>query len=946
MTFLSELAEHLLREFPDPGKVTVVFPTRRAALYFRKEMAAVISRASWCPELITMEDLFTGLSGLQKPPKLKIIHELFLVNKALTGSTETFEQFYFWGEMLLRDFDDIDSEHAQADHLFRDLRNQKELDETFDYLTEQQKEFLLSFWNDFQFRHGEARQNFLNTWERLPQLYSMLRNNLLERKQGYTGILQRQVADRIAGGWLPENAGNHLFAGFHGFTACERMLVKAFVAAGAQVHWDADDHYVSDPRQEAGRFMRELKKDKVLTGTFPDRFPQHFKNDSGDRTLKVIGTPQKIGQVKVLAQELEAIGPSGEDARTVIVVPDNSLLLPVLHALPENLGRINVSMGYPLRHTPLFNLLDTALELQSNRRGDWFGHRETLALLSHPYTQSLTGPEATEFKRRIIAENRLFLPAGYFHSSSPLLDLLFRPAANGELAEWLRDITGFLGSNFSSANAVDREYAWHMHLLLSQLCDITEKEQMEGKETTREHANRFQRLFRQVTASATIPFAGEPLTGIQVMGTLETRVLDFDNVLILSMNEGFLPTASRQGSFIPLNIRKAWSLPVTGDSEALSAYVFYRLIQRAKHVRLFHCTEPDSVGGGETSRFIHQLLVESGRNIRQQVLTTRVEGGNTRPVAIRQNEVSLQWLRLRTEGNEMFISPTMLNEYLNCRLMFYLKNIAKLREPDEVASDLDARIFGNLLHKVMEEFYKLNRQVVTEIRADWIKGRKELIPGLIDNAFRELYHLDPGKEVKYEGQQVLVRSILEEVVERITTLDMDYAPFTMKSLEEKRLRTWTNPVSGQTFSIGGKIDRIDLKQNGSNTVLRVMDYKSGADENRFKGIPSLFQRDEKRNKAAFQTLYYAWLVKDLEGDTILPGLLNRKNLFDESFEFGLTLEAGKEKLPVTDARILLDEFETHLYSVLAEMTATDTLFDQTTNEKLCQYCGFRNICRR
>ncbi|MFM7193600.1 MAG: PD-(D/E)XK nuclease family protein, partial [Bacteroidota bacterium] len=834
------------------------------------------------------------------------------------------------------------------------LRNQKELDGTFDYLTEEQKNFLLNFWSNFQLRTGgagdtQAHTDFLQTWKTLPEVYDQFRKTLLDKNQGYTGMVQRLVADRLSGGWLPEQAGHHVFAGFHGLTGCELVLVRKFTQAGATVHWDADHYYMNDERQEAGQFLRELKKDPVLGKTFPESFPEHFRHPSIKKSVTITGVPQKIGQAKLLARELAALGTAKEDRRTVVVVPDESMLLPVLHALPESLGRINVSMGYPIRHTPLFNLLDHALDLQANRRKDWFGHRETLAILAHPYVQTLCGEPARNHTNAIIKGNKIFIPANAFSNDGELLELLFRPVAPASLAAWLRDITALLGASFKNSQAIDREYAYHVHLALNQLCEILAASTTEGAQASdRARTTGLQRLFRQVAASLTIPFAGEPLTGIQVMGALETRAVDFDNVLVLSMNEGFWPSGSRQGSFIPFNIRRAYSLPVTGDQEALSAYVFYRLLQRAKNIRLFHCTESDVMGGGESSRYLHQLMVESGLLIDKQVLSNPIEASGWKPVTIRQNDHSLKWFRERADHPEKFISPSMLNDYLSCRLRFYLNHIARLREGDEVAAELDARIFGNLLHQVMQHFYGSKETENKSIDRAYVETNRKRIPQLIDDAYRELYNLEPNKKIDYEGQHVLVRGILEELAGKITELDTDYAPFTVMRLEHTFTTEWTDPVSGQRLIAGGNIDRVDRKVTEHGEVIRVMDYKTGTDETGFPDISSLFVRDGNRNKAAFQTIFYAWLVakKDDTDAPIMPGLLNRINLFERDFEFGFSMGTRNNKQKITDARPLLAEFESHLNSVLSEMIHPDTVFDQTTNEKLCDYCGFRNICRR
>ena len=838
--FLEELAEKIISQHLKLEELTIVFPNRRAALFFRNYLSKLVSQPTWSPTLITIEDLFKELSVLQLTDPLNLIFKLYKVYRKIMNTDESFDKFYFWGEMLLRDFDEVDKYLIEARTLFKDLSALRELDETFDYLTEEQKKFLRDFWKNFDDKPAGSKEEFLKVWKELPNVYATFVKSLRGQGLGYEGMVHRDVAERILTGKLLNkqigskspssgaSTGEIIFAGFNALTKSEEVLISHFVSKGASVFWDADAYYVDDVNQEAGQFFRQYRAHAVLGATFESSLPANFKKS--ERTVGLYGVPQKVGQAKLLGQLLEkeflptlhANGPAKtEEVKTVIVLPDESVLLSVMHSLPQALENVNVTMGYPLGSTPLCNLLELLLDLQINRREDLFSHRQVTAILAHAYVLSHDEEIATLLRLDIIHRNRVFIAAAELRKENSILHLLFKPVGAEEIASHLLEIVQMLGARFEDRQSFDREYAFHFHRHLSRLHEVL------NESGSQLDLKGFQTLFRQVIQVQKIPFTGEPLKGLQIMGVLETRNLDFDNVFILSLNEGLLPAASRQGSYIPHAIRKAYGLPTHEHQDAMYAYLFYRILQRAKNICLFYNTEPDILGMGEMSRLVQQLIHESGWDINHQILSNPIQLKKVSPIVVAKTPAVVEALAKYTDAGGKGISPSALNDYIECRLRFYLKHIARLYEAQEVEEDLDARIFGNFLHNIMDWFYQdlIGGKQSKEITAEDLNDRKvnTLLELLIDRAFREHYSLDSEKPIEYRGQRVVVRAIVLQFAKQIIRLDRDYAPFTIELLEESPAAHWYERITPDEVTMRPRttrlitwIDRADFSRTKSD----------------------------------------------------------------------------------------------------------------------------------
>jgi CRISPR/Cas system-associated exonuclease Cas4 (RecB family) len=943
--FLVEVAEQVISENPNLEDATVIFPNKRAVLYFRHYLSQKIANPVWSPRLYSIEDWMCGLSDIRQADKLDLIHRLYLVYNDIMKSQEPFEQFYFWGDMLLQDFEEIDKYLVNPEHIFRDLRNLKELDASFDYLTEEQRKFLMRFWSGFADTQSGNKDQFLTLWKRLAKLYDKFTKGLVKDKVGHSGVIFRDVVQRIKSKKVSISENRRFyFAGFNALTKSEETAMVYFVEHGAKVFWDGDHYFDTDTNQEAGLFLRTYRQHAVLGKTLP----AHFQRNIKDAPKRIIETaaPNKIGQAKLMVQDLKDVSIDSSLERggnTVIVLADESMLLPVLHALPQDLSSVNVTMGFPLRNTPMFNLLDNILDLQTLRRGHYFNHTQVNAILGHAHIVQQVGQVANTLRINFIEKNRVLIHEEEF-VDEPLLASIFKVVSLEELPSYLLDIVQYLGATFEEPDKLNREYAYHFYRTLAKLKEIMQPKAVAEASTHvqvpyKERMKAFQKLFRQVVQSVKIAFVGEPLKGVQVMGILETRNLDFENVFVLNLNEGFWPANARQSSYIPYSLRKAYGLPTFDHTDAIYAYLFYRLLQRSSNVFLYYNSEPDELGTSEMSRFLRQLNIESKLPIEKRVLGNKIQLRAAKAVSFSHNELTHKFLHRFVTG-EKVLSPTVLNDFIECKLRFYLKHVAGYREADEVEEGLDAKIFGNLLHDVLLWVYEgpMNQGKTIFQQADFDTMQRTL-PDLLDRAFRKRYALPDNKAVSYEGPWLVMYEIILDFAKAVLRKDESTAPITVQSLE----REWREPLALgpglPTVWLGGKIDRVDR----TNETIRIIDYKTGKDDGSFASIESLFKREAKRNKAAFQTLFYSWVVKKNERTylgTITPGLYNKKVLFG-NYTFGLM----QNRVPV-NAVLVLPEFEQQLTAVVKELYSADAAFDQTPYKKSCQYCAFRSLCRR
>ena len=1002
--FLEELSELIYHTYQDNlQELMVVFPNRRAGLFFQKYLTQYIDTPVWSPEIISIEEFVKKLTPLQIADRLSLVFTLFEVFKQHSPYQESFDRFYFWGELLLNDFDEIDKYLIDTEDLFSNIKDLREIEDTYAYLTEEQQEAIAKFWKSFEYTHlGEqaaqdsAQQKFIRLWGILYPVYEAFKAKLTDLGMAYEGMLFRKIVEELDHTYaeaphqiLPGQ--KVIFAGFNALSAAEEKIITWFLTRRkAEIHWDFDKFYVDNPHHEAGLFFRKYAKKQTFAESLKTPHADHFHTGE-KREVTIQGVTLEVGQAKKLGEVLDTLSqnPDFNPEKTVIVLPEEHLLFSVLHALPEAVKKINVTMGYPLRNTPLYSFLEHLLNMQQNTKDQngkvSFHFRTVLAVLRHPYVVYFDPKRATENVRKIETENKIFIAPEELTMDTVFYPQLFRFITSTEaMFDYLLNVLKQINEHYEAIKPapvrddtsqldlfdqgeeeiqqpwLEQEYIYHFFTHLSRLQSIVEQEGIRMSVPT------FLRLFRQVMQSLRLPFTGEPLNGLQVMGVLETRNLDFENVVILSMNEGSFPTQNISHSFIPHNLRFGFGLPSFDHQDAIASYLFFRLIQRARRVFLFYNTEDTPYVSGEMSRFLYQLIYEATFNkagelifpakngdfrIHRQTLSSPVQTITPAPITIHKDEQVMQQLdEFIVQNGEVVrrLTPSALNTYLDCRLRFYYQYVAKIEQSDEVKEEVDPLIFGNILHKTMEIIYtRFIREKGKDIVApeDCALLKEQYLNQAIEQGFTE-HFTSESATFHFEGRNVIVREVVKKMAEKILSMDEQYAPFSIVGLEQKGSEGYTLnleiEVNHKKIEVGlrGIIDRIDKKDE----VVRVLDYKTGKDERQIYSIASLFDREDAyRNKAAMQALFYALLYyeKYPEGkEKIVPGLLNAKELFTDSFDVRLRFD----KEPVADFAFYVAEYRQQLKATLTEIFDPTIPFNQTQDIHKCKNCPYFTIC--
>ncbi|MDX5479421.1 MAG: PD-(D/E)XK nuclease family protein, partial [Cyclobacteriaceae bacterium] len=694
-SFLRNTAAQILQEYPDLQKLAIVLPNRRAGLFFTQHLGALIENPTWMPEVMTIEDIFYKHAGQRPVDQLSLIFELYKVYQLLHPDPEAFDRFYFWGEMILKDFNDVDQFMADADKLYHHLSEIKELESDLGFLSESQIALIKEFWKSFERQDRSHQEKFLKFWQMLSPLYTGFKSALEVSGMAYSGMLYRQVAASLD--QIPQPEKQFVFIGFNAFTATEERLIKHYIAAfGAKIFWDIDSYYLEDKYQEAGLFFREYRQDKIFGPTFPNELPQQIQNN--DAKIKVYATPLKSNQANLVGAILENVKGAEKWEETVLILPDEQMLFPILYTLPEQIDKVNVTMGYPVKNAPVYAFLEAVLEMQRYVKIEegkvLFYHQAVKNLLSSTYLKSVNLIFVQKLLAEIQEHNMIHVPQSKLHAGGKFFELIFQALRADQLFPYLTTLMEELAERLDE-EPLQRSYLFQCFKQLNRLRDIFEKQ--EKVTVDREF---FIRLFRQVFREVKLPFEGEPLQGVQIMGVLESRNLDFKRVIICNMNEDSFPPSAGMNSMIPFNIRRAFGLPVQEQNDAIYAYTFYRLLHSAEEVHMIYTTASDQGKAGEKSRYIQQMMVEMGINNKEEVIYVPVDLQSHGEITITKNQEIFNLLdryRVKEDGTSMkTFSPSALSLYLDCRLKFYLRYLAGIQEKEEVKEEVDASVFGNI----------------------------------------------------------------------------------------------------------------------------------------------------------------------------------------------------------------------------------------------------------
>ena len=996
--FLKIVAKDMLEKYgTDMSDIAVVFPNKRASLFLNSYLAQLARKPIWTPTYITISDLFRRHTDLKVADPIKSICDLHKTFVKCTGIDETLDHFYGWGQLLLSDFDDVDKNMVDAKQIFANLSDIHELDDV-SYLTDYQKQMIKKFFSNFSDDHNsELKKRFLQLWCHFYDIYVEFNKRLTQQGLAYEGALYRNVANN-------ENIAfrhkKYLFVGFNMMQKVELNLCDRLMKQGkAAFYWDYDQYYM-DGNNEAGHYIRQFLP--YYPNELAD-YPQQeiYNNMTKNKDITYISAPTENIQARYVNTWLKENGRYKMGRNVAIVLSDESLLQSVIHSLPQEVGSVNITIGYPLQQTPFYSLIQQLIQLQGighPKFSDTYRLHYVLIALRHPYTRYIS--EKYIDLQNKLNEQKRFYPSREFLSmdGDEGLSLLFRDLEgtnapkgtdkergtdkekdtasqdeyNKKLITYLLDVLRTIGIHAKKLeDPLFHESLYRTYTLLNRLQDLIMAGDLQVDIITLE------RLIQQLIQTTSIPFHGEPAEGIQVMGVLETRNLDFDHILVLSCNEGKLPKGVNDSSFIPFTLRNAYGLTTVENKVAIFAYYFHSMLQRAHDITLTYNNATEDGQSGEMSRFMLQMMVESQHSIKRRTLTA-----GQKPLRPAYNEEQKTDEVMAVLDDIKMITPTFLNTYQRCQKQFYYKYVKGLLEPDEIDEDeVDNKIFGNIFHRAAELFYYtfaskediavddrgkqrlIHPIVISAGDLDNALKDSSLVYRLVDQAFREeLFKVSSSDyHPKYNGLQLINKEVIASYLRQLITIDRRQAPFTIIGMEIVVSTTLgvATARGEKLFRIGGFIDRLDaVAANGNPSAggnlaerIRVIDYKTGrAQATHPKDIDEVFgttpQAMNKHSDYYLQAILYSLIIKNDRRfnpaqEPVSPGLLFIQNAGSEDYD--PTLKLGKELL--SDVAPLEAEFTEHLRSLLADIYNPAVPLKPTEDKKRCIYCPYAALCK-
>lgn len=953
-SFLYRVAEkYFFEKRSDITNFTFVFPNRRASLFFRNYLSQITTSPLFSPELITINDCFSSGSSLLLADRLSNLFRIYKIYQRISGTQETFDSFVFWGEMLLNDFDEVDKYLVDAAQLFRNVTELNEIEQLFAILSDRQIDAIRQFWTNFIPASQEAtKEQFLTTWKVLYDVYDAFTNELLLENLGTDGMICKAVIESLNSGVVFDEwkGKQFVFVGFNALNPCEKALMLSLQKHGmADFYWDYEADFLKDPDNPASLFYAENTK------LFPSKYKLRLVgSDLYAKEFKLVGIPSAVGITKYVYSELETYNSplvsSDQWLRTAVVLADENLLLPMLYAFPPNVDKINITMGYPLSSTPVSGLVALFQDLNLRKRVSngrlFFYHKNISDILNHQYISQLFKKDADLILKEINLLNKIYVDASELHKNS-LFRLIFSDVSQAiPFLAYLIDILTNLELAWHSAATTDNKYLLERDFLVQYRMSLTRVSSILNayKDVSDISVETLGKIIKQLIAGVSIPFVGEPLDGLQVMGVLESRGLDFEHLIITNFNEGVFPKKSNQNSFIPYSLRRGFGLPTYEMHDAISSYNFYRLIHRAQKISFVYDARSDGSQSAEVSRYINQLNYLYGLSIKPQTINYDISIAQATPISVNKTPALMQKLQafLSAEADKRFLSASSIKSYIDCPLQFYFNKVEQVTELDEVVETIEDSMFGTLFHAVMEYIYTAFKgQVVSAELIDGVMKNQMLLDNYIRKAFsEEFFRKKNGDMPELEGNQLLIANVIRKYVLKLLQFDKQHAPFTM--LESERSCSIALPTKYGNLNITGVIDRIDEKDGR----LRVLDYKTGGGLLDFAGWQEVFEHNnDKRPKYVLQTFLYGLLYKEeARGRKIEPGIIYLREIFKENFR--TEINDKLQKCYVDDFAVYENEFVQNLTVCVEEIFDETVPFSQSTSTKPCEYCSYKTICKR
>lgn len=956
-SFLKHVAEDIIKKHgTDLSRTAIVFPNKRASLFLNDALARIADRPIWSPAYITISDLFRKHSNRQVADDIKLVCDLHRVYNEVTGYDETLDHFYGWGQLLLTDFDDIDKNMAPAHQVFTNLKNIHELDD-ISYLTEEQLAMIRKFFSNFNADHNsELKERFLRLWSGMDRIYQLFNERLQSQGLAYEGALYREVAEDNS---IEYEYERYIFVGFNLLQQVEQRLFTTLNRQGkARFYWDYDNYYL---KSEAGRYINQYLPH--FTNELDSGRDEVFNVFREDKNITFVSAPTETIQARYASQWLRQNGRIDDGRRTAIVLGDESLLPTVIHCLPSEVQAVNITTGYPMQQAMVASFIAKLVNLNTlgyDRQRCRFRPRYLKAVKRHPYAKYIDDDVMTGARTDDNSQLLSWL--------TTVVKTVARRSAENDVSSAENGASE--AENGGTAKATDNvspftaESLFRAYTMLNRLKNLVDAGDLMVDTIT------LQRLISQLLQQTSIPFHGEPAVGLQVMGVLETRNLDFEHVLLLSANEGNIPRGVNDASFIPYSIRKAFGLTTVDNKVAIYAYYFNRLLSRATDITLCYNNATSDGHTGEMSRFMLQLLVESPHTIRQLTLQGGQRVESLHPHAIVKNEGVLEALRSRFALDRQkngaatvrpLLTPTAINRYMRCPLQFYYNYVEGLREPDDNEEEtIDNRVFGNIFHEAAQTVYEKMMQKSSRITAadiDSMLKAKVDIERAVDDALRkELFKISErnARMPELNGMQIINREVIIHYLRQLLTLDRRLTPFTIVGLETDVVERMDIRSLGITTTVGGRIDRLDMVTEGDGDRLRVIDYKTGGRKlTPLRSVEDIFSPEQLRNHNDYylQTLLYARLVSKSankysasscrEKTPVAPALLFIQHSGAEDYD--PVLRFGNQRI-YDMATADGDRFVEILCEKVEEIFNPATPFSPTDDGERCAICPYALFC--
>lgn len=932
-TFLAEVANILLSEHPDNlDQVTVIFNNRRSGLFLRRQLASIKSAPFFLPQIIGFDDLISQLGELEIVPNEFLLFELFDLHRQIGNEDrkfETFEEFISFGDMMLSDFSEIDLYQADVQQLFNNLHELKTIGE-WDVETGQLTPFQL---------------RYLEFYKSLYQYYDQLHKRLLTRHKAYSGMAYRFVAENIEKLATKKQCMQLYFVGFNALSACEHTIIQHYLKEGvAKLITDGDAFYVEDKEQEAGHFLRQYQDSTIaIPKNYPDHFAQKHKN------ITIISCPENVLQCKyagnLISKQLET-NPEHSAEQTAIVLADESLLLPTLNALPSKVKTANITMGYPFVNTAVHSLMMKLFSLHQRRRSQLFYHQDILNILSDQYISKVLGGKNIHSKLSQLLYLGHIIYANTEEINSLCVDMgldlsviihIFpqeSPSPDQFLQLSKKLIHTLYSSEILDSNIKEKEALACLLQIIDYFLELQEKYHFV------ENLNVLLKIYTRLAKRRSVAFYGEPLQGLQILGVLETRNLDFKKVILISANEGILHSGRSSNTLIPYNLKRAFGIPTFHEKDAVYAYNFYRLLQRADDIYLLYNTESDGMGKGSPSRFILQVRRELAERypdnitIHEEVLSasdSTIIESNT--LSYSKDPLTLNRLK---EISERGFSPSALNKYRNCPLKFYFENILGIKEIDQVNEDLEQNELGTHIHAVLQTIYSSGKG--SPLHKDTLQQALDHLDQLLAEEFnKEFQH---GRS--HQGRNHFLESVAKTQITNFLKNEIKHLEngdnLIILELEKNLTRQIAINILGErnTATISGIADRIDC----CNGTIRVLDYKSGKVEEKGLRVKAQQPNWAEVSDKWFQVMLYTWLFNSHKQTTTphQAGIIPLSHLDSRVLmaEWGDTQYMTEQHLAI---------FEEMIREIISDILNPEIPFIPNPNSKMCAYCPFAETCK-